>query len=115
MAATCHSCDNGITNSDFITCAGVCGDQFHLKCVSVTKAMLSSVTNCPNIQWFCNDCNNDNKHISSAVNRIEDAMNRLTSSLSGDLLQFLNGFKTLMDNFLGRIDITNSAATLSIQ
>lgn len=108
MIATCHLCDNGITNSDFITCAGFCGEQFHLKCVSVTKAMLRSVTNCPNIQWLCDDCNNGNRNDSSTVNCIEDAMNLLMSSLCGDLLKFLNGFKALMDNLFGRINITNS-------
>ncbi len=76
--------------------------------------MLRSVTNCPNIQSFCNDCNNGNRHISIAVNHIEDAMDRLMSGL----LQFLNGAKALMDNngriFTSRtMFITN--ASLSIQ
>lgn len=102
MAAKCYSCSNAIVNNDFINCAGVCAQTFHTKCVSITKAMLNAVNSCPNIYWYCHDCNDDNRHISAAIKNIEDSITRLTMSLSGDLLNFLDGLKTLMDNVLGK-------------
>lgn len=113
MAAKCYSCSNGIMNSEFITCAGVCGENFHTKCVSVNKAMLNAVTNCPNIHWYCHDCNDGKRHISATINGINDAIARLSSSLSKDLKQFLDGLNLLMANILGSIGTMNTVRNVS--
>lgn len=103
MAAKCYSCDDKVMNNEFINCAGICGGIFHTKCASITKAMLNAVNNCPNIHWYCNDCNDGNRHISTAIKNIDDSVERLTKSLSGDLLNFLDGLRTLMDKILGKV------------
>lgn len=113
MASQCKSCNNTISNSDFITCAGLCGEYFHIKCVAVTKPMLAAVSNCPNIHWYCHSCNDGNRNISSVINGINESIERLSSSLSNNLLQFLNGFKILMDRLfetIGTINIVQSKA-----
>lgn len=97
MASVCKSCNNNISNSDFVNCAGVCGEFFHIKCVSVTKPMLSALSNCPNMHWFCYGCNDGNRSISSVINGINEPIERLSSSLTGSLLQFLNGFQILLE------------------
>jgi len=94
-------------NSEFISCIGLCGEFFHIKCVAVTTAMLTAVTNCPNIHWYCHDCNDENRNISPSITRINDTIDRLSSSLSSDLLQFLNGFKTLMDKLVESVSTIN--------
>lgn len=107
MASKCKSCINAILNSEFITCAGLCGEYFHIKCVAVTKPMLAAVSNCPNIHWYCHDCNDGKRSISSVMNGINGSIESLSSSLSNNLLQFLDGFKMLMDRLLGTIATTN--------
>lgn len=103
MATKCKSCDNAVMNSEFITCAGLCGEIFHIKCVGVSKSMLTAVASCPNIHWYCHNCNNGKRNISSSVDNMKDSIDRLASSLSSDLLQFLNGFKLLTDRLFKTI------------
>lgn len=100
MASKCKSCTNNILNADFITCAGLCGEHFHIKCVAVTKPMLAAVSNCPNIHWYCQYCNDGNRNISSVVNGINESIEHLSDSMSSSLLQFLNGIQSLMDKLL---------------
>lgn len=101
MAAKCNSCDNGIMNSEFIT--GICGENFHKKCVADSKQMLNAVNNSSNIHWYCHDCNEGNRNVSDAINSVNDSIARLASSLSSDLLKFLDGLKLLMDNIIGNL------------
>lgn len=89
--------------ADFVSCSGVCSQLFHIKCVAVNKSMLSAINTCPNIHWYCHECNKENRSISGSIDRINDAIVQLTNSLSGDLLQFVNGFKTVMDKFIGTV------------
>lgn len=103
MASMCGSCSNAILNAEHISCAGVCGDLFHIKCVGVHKSMLNAVNSCPNIHWYCHGCNNANLNISSAIDRMNDAIGLLSKSLSGDLLQLVDSFKTLMETFMESI------------
>lgn len=112
MASKCQSCNNTISNCDFITCAGVCGEHFHIKCVSVTKPMLAAVTNCPNIHWYCHNCNDGNRNVSAVINSINESMERLSNSLSSSLLQFLDGFKILMNRFFETTGTANIAQNL---
>lgn len=107
MASMCKSCNNIISNSEFITCAGLCGEYFHIKCVAVTKPMLAAVSNCPNIHWYCHSCNDGKRNISSVINEINESIEHLSSSLSNNLLQFLNGFKNLMDKLFETIGTIN--------
>ncbi|XP_037030800.1 uncharacterized protein LOC119070531 [Bradysia coprophila] len=107
MASQCKSCDNKILSSDFITCAGLCGEHFHIKCVAVTKPMLAAVSNCPNIHWYCHACNDGSRNISSVVNGINESIERLSSSLSNNLLQFLNDLQVLMDRIFKTIGTGN--------
>jgi len=71
--------------------------------------MLNAVTNCPNIHWFCHDCNSKNRNVSASIDRINESIGLLTTSLSGDLIQFVDGFKSLTENFMETI----STAALS--
>lgn len=111
MAAICYSCDKGIMNNEFVGCAGVCGEIFHLKCVAVSKVMLNAINSCPNIHWYCHNCNEGNRHISAAIKNIDDSIARLTTSLSADLMTFLDGLRILMDNVLGRAVTMRNAPT----
>lgn len=95
-------------NAEFITCGGLCGELFHSKCAGLSKSMLTAVSNCPNMHWFCHDCNNEKLNLSSAVDGMKKAIDRLASSLSSDLLQFLNGFKLLMDKLFETIGTVNN-------
>lgn len=85
-------------------------ETFHTKCLSVTKAMLDTVNNSPNIHWYCHDCNDGNRHISTSLKNIDDSIARLTTSLSGELVKFLDGLKSLMDNILGKFVTMCSAS-----
>lgn len=115
MASKCYTCNGSISNSDFITCAGVCQQLFHIKCVAVNKSMLNAVTTCANIHWFCHECNSGNRNFSASIDRINESIGLLTKSLSGDLIQFVNGFKSLTENFMETISTTTvSNATIFI-
>jgi hypothetical protein len=107
MSSKCKSCDIIISNAEFITCAGLCGEYFHIRCVAVTKPMLAAVSNCPNIHWYCHGCNDGNRSVSSVINGINESIERLSSSLSHNLLQFLNGFKILMDKLFETVGTIN--------
>lgn len=107
MATKCSTCFNVITNFEFISCSGVCGGIFHTKCVSVNKSMLSAVNTCPNIHWYCHGCNDSNRNIRASIDRIDETLGQLSSSFSGDLLQFINNTKVLMDTFVESIRSLN--------
>jgi len=72
--------------------------------------MLNAVNTCPNIHWYCHECNSGNRNISASIDRINDAIGLLTSSLSGDLVQFVNGFKNLTEQFMKTVCHTVTAA-----
>lgn len=99
MASKCKCCSNSILNSEFVTCSGQCNELFHIKCVAVNKLMLNAINACPNIHWYCHECNAGNRNISASIDRINEAIGGLTGSLSKDLLQFVDGFKTQMEKF----------------
>lgn len=108
MSSKCNVCSKTIiNNSDFITCAGGCRQNFHLKCVSVTKAMFNAVTTCPNIHWYCENCNDNTGNISESLSLINDAVSRLSGTFTGDLTKFLDGFKSLMQNFVVNLNATS--------
>lgn len=56
--------------------------------------MLNAVISCPNIHWFCHECNNGTKSIVASIDSMKGAVDSLTKSLSSDLL---SGFKMLTD------------------
>lgn len=103
MTSRCDSCTNPIVNADYVSCAGACKGLFHLKCVAVSKAMLNTINSCPNLHWYCHKCNSGNRDISASIDRINEAIGLLTNSLSGDLIQFVNGYKTLTEEFMKTI------------
>lgn len=107
MATKCNTCSNPIINTEFISCSGGCGESFHIKCVSVNKSMLNAVNTCPNIHWNCHGCNDGNRNIGASIDRMNEAIALLSSSLSGDLLQFVNNFKVLMNTFVESISTLN--------
>lgn len=109
MATICQACSHPIITTEFITCSGACGGVFHTKCAAITRPMLSSLNNCPNIHWFCHECNNGNRGVATAIDRMNKTIESLSSSLSGDLLQFINNFKMLIDTFVGTIGTLNMA------
>lgn len=99
MASNCKCCSSPILNSEFVCCSGQCNEMFHIKCVAVNKVMLNAINACPNIHWYCHGCNAGNRNISATIDRINEAIGGLTNSLSKDLVQFVDGFKTQMENF----------------
>lgn len=108
MASICKHCDKAIMNPEFITCSGVCGELFHSKCVGLSKATLATVANCPNMHWFCHDCNSEKISVSSSIGEMKKSIDVLASSLSNDLPQFLNGFTSLMEKFCVNIGSMNN-------
>lgn len=105
MTSKCNSCNNAILNADFISCAGACKEMFHIKCVAVNKSMLNAVNTCPNIHWYCHECNGGNRNISVSIDRVIASIGSLTNSLSSDLIQFVNGFSTLTENLMSAISL----------
>lgn len=106
MTSKCNSCNNAILNADFISCAGACKEMFHIKCVAVNKSMLNAVNTCPNIHWYCHECNGGNRNISASIDRVIASIGSLTNSLSSDLIQFVNGFSTLTENLMSTISLS---------
>lgn len=94
MATKCFTCKESILNADFIKCEGLCAEKFHSKCAAMNKTMLNAVSSCPNIHWFCHDCNSGNKTINGSIDNLRSAVDVLTKSMSSDLL---TGFKMLTD------------------
>lgn len=116
MASKCYKCSGSITNSDFVSCAGICQQLFHIKCVGVHKSMLNAVNTCPNIYWFCHDCNSGNRNIAASVDRINESIGLLTKSLSGDLVAFVHGFQSLTENLMSTIGaavVSNSTNSIT--
>lgn len=110
MATKCSSCNNNISSSEFVSCAGACGQMFHIKCVSVNKSMLNAVSMCPNIHWFCHKCNEGNRNICASIERMNETIGLMSNSLSGDFLKFINNFKIIMDTFVGTVNSLNVVA-----
>lgn len=106
MASKCNCCRNQILNAEFVSCAGACKELFHIKCVAVTKSMLHAVQTCPNIHWYCHECNNGSRNISTSTDQINDAIGVLTNSLSGNLIQFVNNYKSSTETFMDTISTT---------
>lgn len=94
MSTKCSTCNEAITNSDFIKCEGVCAEQFHSKCVALNKTVLNSITSCPNIHWLCHECNKNRMTVATSIDNMRETIDNLTKSLSSDLL---GGFKLLTD------------------
>lgn len=94
MSTKCFTCNEPIVNADFIKCEGTCAEKFHSKCVALNKTTLNAVTSCPNIHWFCHECNNGTKAIGTSIDNMKQSVDNLTKSLSSDLL---SGFKILTD------------------
>lgn len=94
MSTKCFTCTKPIINGDFIKCEGTCAEKFHSKCVSLNRTTLNAIGSCPNIHWFCHECNNGNKAIGTSIDNMRNAVDGLTKSLSSDLL---GGFKLLTD------------------
>lgn len=69
--------------------------------------MLNAVNNSPNIHWFCNECNDGNRGVAASIDRMNEAIGALSSSLSSDLLKFVNSFKAMMDTFIGAVSTLN--------
>lgn len=92
MSTKCFTCKEPIINADFIKCEGTCAEKFHSKCVALNKATLNAITSCPNVHWFCHECNNGTKAIGTSIDNMRNAVEGLTNSMSSDLL---NGFKML--------------------
>lgn len=106
MASKCKCCCNSISNSEFVTCSGQCNELFHIKCVSVNKMMLNAINACPNIHWYCHDCNAGNRNIAASIDNINAAIGGLTKSLSENLPQFVDGFKSQMERFVDTFNST---------
>lgn len=115
MASKCNTCNGLISSSEFISCAGICQQLFHIKCAAVNKSMLNAVTSSPNIHWFCNECNSGNRNVAASMDRINESIGLLTKSLSGDLVQFVDGFKSLTENFMETIStaVISNATNMS--
>lgn len=50
-----------IPKHDTLKCRGICGNHFHLTCLSSVnkaykKTIIAALINIPNLLWFCNDC-----------------------------------------------------------
>lgn len=124
MASKCKCCSNQIMNSEFVSCAGLCNELFHIKCVAVNKQMLNSINACPNIRWYCDVCNASNRNMSTSMDQIKDAIGHLSTTLSKDLLQFVGGFTTQMEKFtekfssaiVSQVNVTsnNSAENMNV-
>lgn len=89
MSSRCKTCNEAITNGDFIECDGMCGDQFHARCVSMNKTMLSAGLSCPNIHWYCIECNSGNKSMSTSLDNMREAIGSMTKAFSQDLFNGL--------------------------
>lgn len=111
---SCNCCRKPISNADFVSCAGSCKELFHIKCVAVTKQMLNAVNACPNIHWHCNECNNGNRSIAQSLDQINDAIDLLRESLSGDLIQFVNGFTSLTETFIKSLPVPDGSTVTPV-
>lgn len=57
MAAACDRCAKAIKRTDdIITCMGFCEHVVHLRCISMEKTVVKSVTDFPNWHWMCDEC-----------------------------------------------------------
>lgn len=111
MASKCFSCNEPILNSEFIKCEGICCQLFHSRCVSLNKTTLNAITSNANVHWFCHDCNDGSRNVSTAINGLKSSVDQLTNSLAVDLSSLAKGFKTLTENLLGSIsNLTKSNA-----
>lgn len=89
--------NNPVVTPEFIR-SGACGAVYHQKCAAVTRHMLIFVNNRPNIHWDCHVCNDGNRGVATPIDRMNETIGSLSSSLSGDLWQFINNFKSLIDS-----------------
>lgn len=56
MSFICNLCKGTKDESDIITCV-LCNKSFHaVKCTGLTRTTLKTVTENPNLKWFCNLC-----------------------------------------------------------
>lgn len=110
MSTKCFTCKEPIINGDFIKCEGICAQKFHSKCVAINKTTLNAITSCPNIHWLCHECNNGNKTIGASIDNMSNTLDKLTSSLSSDLLA---GFKLLTDSLSTKLSANNHSSMSS--
>lgn len=104
MASKCTTCDETITNAEFIKCDGACSRLFHSKCVAVNKTTLNVISSNSNVHWFCHDCNNSSSsNVLSSIDNLKRSVDQLTKSLAHDLSNFTNGFRTLSETLVGNI------------
>lgn len=96
----CGTCkDNFIVNSKSIKC-GLCQAKYHGVCVSIRDSWLKFVSECANLAWFCNNCNNNWQHKikSKGVDR----------SLLEKEIECLRREKHLTDKLLSELEYTVS-------
>lgn len=87
MASICDICNDRVGDSlDGIKCYGLCRRTFHFTCISKSnphykKALLSTLSQIPNLKWFCNDC------IVNSLIIANTAFHPITQSLSNCVTQ----------------------------
>lgn len=79
MSTKCFTCKEPIINADYIECEGTCAEKFHSKCVALNKTTLNAITSCPNVHWFCHECNNGIKAIGTSIDNMRNAVEGLTN------------------------------------
>lgn len=76
----CYVC-KGSQSSDTITCAGVCNQFVHAKCIKMTKTMLKIFEDSDDLFYMCDDCNRDScKATNAKLNKMCIYDERLTRS-----------------------------------
>lgn len=103
----CKSCMKILTDTDdAIQCSATCSKWLHIECAGISKSLYKSIKSVRNIQWHCNDCNNN-----TAISNITLMENNDKRIL--DLVQRITNVEGMCENLAKSIDvIKQSQATL---
>lgn len=83
MTTACDRCAKAIKRTDdVITCMGFCEHVVHLKCASIDKNVVKSVSDIPNYHWMCDECSKLMKVIRfrNAMSSVGNAICELTKN-----------------------------------
>lgn len=83
MATACDRCAKAIKRIDeVITCMGFCEHVVHLRCASVDKNLMKTISESSNLHWICDECVKlmKNARFRNAISSVGNAINELTKN-----------------------------------